>query len=108
MQTKEQEMSSVITVEKGCLICGGDVKGNIQSGYYCAVCNVLFSHKDLKAAGRISRPGEPQFVGSKNSNKYHRLDCMCVKNISKENKVGFVSAKQAKSLKFSACGLCLR
>lgn len=35
------------TIKEGCPICGGDVKGSNDDGYYCAHCNVLFKRKDL-------------------------------------------------------------
>ena len=98
--------SKIYLVEKGCLICGGDVKGNRKAQYYCAKCNVLFSHQSLERYGHIKKKMEPKFVGSRNSNKIHKLDCMCAKRISKKNRVFFVDEDSARKLKYKRCGVC--
>lgn len=46
------------------------------------------------------------FVGSKESDKYHTPACGAVKNIKAENKVCFQSAADAKKQGYTACGLC--
>lgn len=44
-----------------------------------------------------SSAGECLFVGSKNSNKYHKPDCRWAKNIKAENIVCFKNEEEAKS-----------
>ncbi len=46
------------------------------------------------------------FVGSKESDKYHTPACGAVKNIKAENKVCFQSAADAKKQGYVPCGLC--
>lgn len=51
--------------------------------------------KDSKVESN-SPAGECLFVGSKNSNKYHKPDCRWAKNIKAENLVCFKSEEEAK------------
>ena len=40
-------------VEKGCPICGGEVRGNVRDKYFCKSCNLLFRSKQLNPDGKI-------------------------------------------------------
>jgi hypothetical protein len=52
--------------------------------------------KDLKSESTI-KTKECMFVGSKNSDKYHKPDCRFAKNIKPENIVCFKNEEDAKS-----------
>ncbi len=49
---------------------------------------------------------EGNYVGSKNSNKVHDLDCRWVKEIEAENTVYFNSLEDAKASGYEPCGVC--
>lgn len=46
---------------------------------------------------KVELPGNCVFVGSKNSNKYHAINCRYAKSIKKENMTCFSSENDAKS-----------
>ncbi len=109
----------ILTIEKGCLICGGDLKGSKAAKYYCKRCNVLFSHDDLIRAGKykIKRPpelvkpvkkAEARLVGSSEADKYHGLDCRFAKLIKEENRVYFKDEKEAKNKGYKGCKKCVK
>ena len=55
-----------------------------------------------------SSPSLPAlYVGSKNSDKYHKSDCQWAKKIKTYNKVIFNSSAIAKSKGYSPCGTCI-
>ena len=54
------------------------------------------SNKDSKTES-TAPTGECLFVGSKNSNKYHKPDCRWAKNIKAENLVCFKNEEEARS-----------
>ena len=43
----EIEKNFIFSIEKGCPICGSDVKGNDFYKYFCESCNILFDKKDI-------------------------------------------------------------
>lgn len=47
-----------------------------------------------------------KYVGSKNSNKYHKKTCPSAKKIKKYNKITFKSKKQAKKMGYKPCKRC--
>lgn len=51
-------------------------------------------------------PEGTQFVGSKNSDKYHYCDCRYAKRIDSENLVCFSSEEEAQSEGYVPCGVC--
>lgn len=53
-------------------------------------------------------PQTGQFVGSKNSTKYHLPSCRFAKNIKPANQVWFTSAEEAKSRGYQPCGTCIK
>jgi len=53
-------------------------------------------------------PQEGQFVGSKNSNKYHLPSCRFAKKIKPENQVWFSSKEEAESKGYKPCGTCMK
>ena len=109
----------ILTIEKGCLICGEDLKGSKAAKYYCKRCNVLFSQDDLVRAGRYkikrpkSEPAKPvkkveaRLVGSSEADKFHSLDCRFAKLIKPENRVYFKDEKEAKSKGYKRCKKCV-
>lgn len=99
-------MSSVYTVEKGCLICGGVVRGNLKAKYFCKKCNVLFSYTELLNARLIPRVDLPKLMGSKASDKAHKLDCVSAKRISEDNRVFFTDSRQARKACYKLCKMC--
>ena len=62
------------------------------------ICLLLFN-SPLSAA-------DYQFVGSKNSNKYHYTSCRWAQKIYSENLVTFESVKDAKNNNYVACKVC--
>jgi len=52
---------------------------------------------DDKKSVSLEKSGECMFVGSKNSDKYHRMDCRWADQIKSENIVCFKSEEDAKS-----------
>lgn len=53
-------------------------------------------------------PQEGQFVGSKNSTKYHLPSCRFAKKIKPENQVWFSSEEEATSKGYKPCGTCIK
>jgi len=49
---------------------------------------------------------EVTYVGSKNSNKYHRPSCRWAKRIKTSNLVVFKTRKEAKDAKYITCKVC--
>lgn len=47
-----------------------------------------------------------KYVGSKNSDKYHKKTCTFAKKIKKYNKVTFKSKSQAKRMGYKPCKKC--
>ena len=47
------------------------------------------------------------YVGSKNSDKYHKPDCKWAKNIKVSNKITFTSSTNAKNKGYSPCKTCI-
>ena len=47
------------------------------------------------------------YVGSKNSNKYHKADCQWAEKIKISNKVTFTSSSNAISKGYSPCKTCI-
>lgn len=58
--------------------------------------------------GEGSTNKECAFVGSKNSDKYHRPDCRWAKNIKPENLVCFKSEEEAKSRGYVGDKTCVK
>lgn len=109
----------IVTIEKGCIICNGDLRGSPEAKYYCKRCNILFSRESLIKAGKfkVKRPivepakkpvkkVEARLVGSSESDKFHSLDCRFAKMIKKENRVYFIDEKEAKSKGYKGCKKC--
>jgi hypothetical protein len=44
---EEIEKNFIFSIERGCPICGSDVKGNDFYKYFCETCNILFDKKDI-------------------------------------------------------------
>ncbi len=40
--------NKVFLIKNACPLCGGDVKGNDELGYYCKRCNLIFSFDELR------------------------------------------------------------
>ena len=47
-----------------------------------------------------------KYVGSKNSDKYHKKSCPSAKKIKKYNKITFKSKAQARSMGYKPCKRC--
>ena len=47
MSLKSDKSGKVFIVRHGCPLCGSDVVGNDELGYYCKHCNLLFSLDEL-------------------------------------------------------------
>ena len=61
-----------------------------------AVLGAENSPKSELADNQMAQKTECAFVGSKNSNKYHKPDCRWAKNIKPENLICFKSEEEAK------------
>jgi methylphosphotriester-DNA--protein-cysteine methyltransferase len=47
-----------------------------------------------------------EYVGSKNSNKYHKTTCQWAQKIKSENRVTFKTAKDAEKAGYIPCKVC--
>ena len=84
---------AVETIEEGCPICGGDVKGNDRYRFFCKRCNVLYDRKHLARKRVEEKPPQAErekpltlppgvkYIASNHSDKYHRLGCRYVDQI---------------------------
>jgi hypothetical protein len=41
-------MEEFFIIEKGCIICENEIKGNSFRGYYCKRCNLMFNQEYIK------------------------------------------------------------
>ncbi len=46
------------------------------------------------------------FVGSKDSDKFHKADCRLAKNIKADNKVSFATKEDAEKVNYKPCAIC--
>lgn len=51
-------------------------------------------------------PKEAQYIGNKDTKKFHKLTCRYVKEIKPENKVEFHSKEEATKAGYTSCGVC--
>ena len=77
--------SKLFVVPHGCPLCGSDVVGNEEVGYYCKHCNLLFEFKDLsRAALEKLAKGEKSIIKEYDKkDKYDKQED--TKNNNKEN-----------------------
>jgi len=59
-----------------------------------------------KLTSKVEIAEEMNFVGSKDSNKYHRPSCGWAKRIQSEDKIYFPSPEAAKNRGYIPCGVC--
>jgi hypothetical protein len=110
----------VETIEGGCLLCGGDVKGNETYKFYCKKCNVLFERwhlarrKEMASKEPAPAKEEPyrlpagvKYIASHHSDKYHKLGCRYVDQIQGANLKHFKSGIEAERKGYKAC-VCVR
>lgn len=89
----------LLTVE-GCLICNGTVTGNVQVGYLCGRCHILFPRIRYKSKREEQVRSFTLFVRSQNQETYHRLDCKYAKRI--EDPV-MLSPEKTQGLRACSC-----
>lgn len=70
--------------------------------------SVKSSPKIQKEEAPQEVPKEGQYVGSKNSDKYHLPSCRWAKRIKSENQVWFSSKEEAESKGYQPCGTCMK
>lgn len=58
-------------------------------------------------ASKAAEKKTAHFIGHSQTKKYHKTSCEWAKKISKDNRVEFASAAEAKKAGFSACKVCL-
>jgi hypothetical protein len=106
----------VETIEGGCQICGGDVKGNDKYKFFCEHCNILYERRYLRQ-GQEDRPSEPpearkepfrlpdgvKCIASNHSDKYHKLGCRYVDQIKGSHLKHFKSSIEAERNGYKAC-----
>lgn len=68
--------------------------------------NVLGSKDGGSATNE--KKGSCEFVGSKNSNKYHKKTCSWATRIKESNRVCFESVQDAKSKNYIPAGCCMK
>mgnify|MGYP003574974528 CR=1 FL=1 len=70
----------------------------------------MFEHKDLKRAEfhSLIRKGTIAFGGNKKLKIYGHLHCASGKRLLRENRVFFLSDKEAKNNNYRPCGHCMR
>lgn len=54
----------------------------------------------------IAESSKGNYLGSINSDKYHKPDCRWAKNINPENEIWFKTTKEAKNKGYKPCGTC--
>jgi len=90
-------------------------KGEQTSGYeYLSYFGdygtwAIYMNNDHEVEITFEDPPEPiseRYVGSKNSDVYHRLSCHYVNNILESNKVYFSSKAEAEAAGYRACKVC--
>ena len=108
----------VETIEKGCPLCGGDLKGTDKLKYFCKACNILFE-RGMFGAPKPQIQAEPEtkiaaqkptglkYVVSTHSNSYHLPGCRYIKQINPENYSYMESRKDAEKGGYHAC-ICVR
>ncbi|MEF3691641.1 MAG: hypothetical protein V3574_01125 [Candidatus Moraniibacteriota bacterium] len=72
-------------------------EAEVKGGLNPAVLGAENPSKNELIDNQTSENPECAFVGSKNSNKYHKPDCRWAKNIKPENLVCFKDEEEAKS-----------
>jgi hypothetical protein len=60
----------------------------------------------MTAALAVTFLAQAQFLGSKNSNKFHRQECQWAKRISPSNLLKFTSAEEASRKGYQPCKVC--
>lgn len=81
---------------------GEDIKQTTEA----ARSNTSVSSGSVEPKKEVSQEG--QFVGSKNSTKYHLPSCRFAKNIKPQNQVWFSSLEEAESRGYKPCGTCIK
>lgn len=76
-----------------------------DSGYEAGYRSGFTSGKESEQADYDSR-SDGQYCGSRNSDKYHRLDCSYVDSIDESNLVFFYSVEEAQQRGYSPCSRC--
>lgn len=88
----------------GCMCCDGSSL-SVKCAPYYPECTEYPKFKSSYTTDDVSEK-EVVFVGSKNSNKYHRLSCIWAHKINPENLIGFKSKKDAKKYRYVPCKVC--
>lgn len=65
----------------------------------------ISSSKTDSSTNNIDR-NSAQYIGNKNSKKYHIFDCPYAVNIKEENFIGFNTSDEAKNNGYSPCSRC--
>jgi hypothetical protein len=106
-------------IKKENLVCFKSVEEAEERGYEpCGTCKPPGSTsttstvhgtttiETIDSCVSLGCPSGTQFVGSKNSNKYHYCRCYYAKKIKPENLICFQSVEEAKSKGYEPCGKC--
>jgi hypothetical protein len=108
----------VETVQGGCQICGGDVKGSDQFKFYCKKCNILFKREELgvkeeskseqeTASVPYKLPEGVKYIASNHSDKYHKPGCRYIDQIKGAHLKHFKSGIEAERKGYKAC-ICIK
>ena len=65
---------TIRTIKNGCIICGGDVRGNREMKYLCSRCNILYSEEHMLEVQKRkkSKKGKPEKI-NKDLDKMSKL-----------------------------------
>lgn len=114
-----------------CMLCGSEVKGDFEKGYYCKRCNILFEEKDTRLAKEkeilpeiketspyekkaeekiiIEEPEkEPErFITSAKAKCYHLENCPFAQKIRPGKIIEFMTREDAEKQGYKPCK-CLK
>lgn len=88
----------------GCMCCDSTPL-SVKCAPYYPKCTEYPNFKSSNLSSDVSEK-EVVYVGSVNSNKYHRLSCIWANKIKSKNLIGFKSKKDAKKYEYVPCKVC--
>jgi hypothetical protein len=115
---------------RACMLCGSEVKGDFERGYYCKRCNLLFEEKDTRLIREKEIPlkiketipekkaekeiiiAEPEkepekFITSAKAKCYHVENCPFAQKIRRAKIIEFKAREDAEKQGYTPCK-CLK
>lgn len=98
--------SGAIYWEDGALEEGEYKNGDFVSGYFNYDSRVLAYASENGGIRTMPAAEEVQYVGNKNSKKFHLANCEYAEKMSSRNKVEFTCRQEAIDLEYEPCNAC--